>query len=244
MSDVIIGSARMGENGSITGGKKGDQKQTGKDDYKGEVSLQKFYVHKKGWYILRPKSPEVANALAIAMYNACNNKNIGYNQSQRLDIMKTGTQTTVPTNCDCSSLVRKCILEASGKDVGNFTTYNEALILVKSALFREKERFTSNSTLYTGDVLVTCSKGHTVIVTKGKNRTITPEVVNALVYPAYKGNSKSIVTALQEVGEKDTSKTHRAKIAKANGISGYNGTAVENTKMLELLKKGLLKRGI
>ena len=32
---IIIGSARMGENGKITGGAAGDQKQTSVPDYKG-----------------------------------------------------------------------------------------------------------------------------------------------------------------------------------------------------------------
>jgi hypothetical protein len=59
-------------------------------------------------------------------------------------------------------------------------------------------------------------------------------------YAKYTGSSSSIVDALAAVGEKDTSKTHRAKIASANGISGYNGSAVDNTKLLVLLKSGKL----
>ena len=43
MAKIIIGSARMGENGRTTGGKAGDQKQTTQDDYSGEVSMQNFY---------------------------------------------------------------------------------------------------------------------------------------------------------------------------------------------------------
>jgi hypothetical protein len=42
------------------------------------------------------------------------------------------------------------------------------------------------------------------------------------------------------VGEKDTSKAHRAKIAAANGITNYAYTAAQNTKMVNLLKKGKL----
>ena len=40
------------------------------------------------------------------------------------------------------------------------------------------------------------------------------ETLNAY-YPKYKGASGSIITALAAVGEKDTSKAHRAKIAAA-----------------------------
>lgn len=58
--------------------------------------------------------------------------------------------------------------------------------------------------------------------------------------PKYKGASGSIVTALAAVGEKDTSKNHRAKIAAANGIKNYAYTAAQNLEMVNLLKKGKL----
>jgi peptidoglycan hydrolase-like protein with peptidoglycan-binding domain len=161
--DIIIGSARCDENGKYCGGKVGDQ--TGK-----EVSTQKFYVSSKGWYILRPKSISHANLLANKMLQACNNKNIGYDQSNRLGIIKYGILTSVKTECDCSSLVRQCIKEAIGKDVGNFTTSNEVVVLVNSGLF-DKISYTSSTTLYSGDILVTKTKGHTVIVVSGNNRS-------------------------------------------------------------------------
>lgn len=53
---LVVGSARIDENGHISGGKPGDQ--TGN-----EVSTQAYYVHSKGWYCLRPKSTTVANAI-------------------------------------------------------------------------------------------------------------------------------------------------------------------------------------
>lgn len=161
--DIIIGSARCDENGKYSGGKVGDQ--TGK-----EVSTQKFYVSSKGWYILRPKSISHASLLANKMLQACNNKNIGYDQSNRLGIIKYGILTSVKTECDCSSLVRQCIKEAIGKDVGNFTTSNEVAVLVNSGLF-DKVSYTSSTTLYSGDILVTKTKGHTVIVVSGNNRS-------------------------------------------------------------------------
>ena len=40
MSNTIIGSARCDEYGRYSGGSAGDQKQTTKPDYKGEVSMQ------------------------------------------------------------------------------------------------------------------------------------------------------------------------------------------------------------
>ena len=54
----------------------------------------------------------------------------------------------------------------------------------------------------------------------------------------YKGTS--IVDALNQI-RVDSSYNYRVKLAKNNGISDYTGTASQNTKMLELLKKGTLK---
>lgn len=59
-------------------------------------------------------------------------------------------------------------------------------------------------------------------------------------YPKYKGLSISIVDALSSVGVKDVSKTHRAKIATANGIKNYSGTPAQNLRLLKLLKNGKL----
>jgi len=59
-------------------------------------------------------------------------------------------------------------------------------------------------------------------------------------YPAYTGNSASIAAALAGVGEKDTSFNHRKKIAVANGIKNYTGSAAQNTNMVKLLKQGKL----
>lgn len=69
----------------------------------------------------------------------------------------------------------------------------------------------------------------------------TGEAVAAACFKAYTGKSNSIVTALNSIGA-TSSFAYRAKIAKANGISGYIGTAAQNTKMLNLLKQGKLIR--
>ena len=61
-------------------------------------------------------------------------------------------------------------------------------------------------------------------------------------YAKYTGKSVSIVDALNAIGA-DSSFNNRRAIAKANGITGYIGTAAQNTKMLNLLKAGkLIKR--
>ena len=227
---VIIGSARHDEHGNCySGGKSGDQ--TGQ-----EVSTQKFYNHSKGWNVLRAKDNKVAEKLAEAMQIACGNKNIGYDQSERYGVIKHGINTKVKTECDCSSLVRACIIYASGKDVGDFNTSNERSVILKSGLFKDVGSYKKGDTLYNGDILVTRTKGHTVIVVSGAKKS------KGKYYPKYTGNSGSIVEALKSVGEDDVSKEHRAEIAKKNGFSNFKFTSEENSKMISLLKKGKLKK--
>lgn len=177
---AYIGSARTDERGKISGGKVGDQKQSSVPDYTGEVSQQKFYIHKKGWYILRPKSSEIALRIANAMITACNNPHLGYNQNNRLGIIKYGTSSNVNTECDCSSLVRECVKEATGKDPGNFNTSNEVAALMKTGLFDLIE-YRNTMPLCAGDILVTKTKGHTAIVTVGDKsniETVAREVID------------------------------------------------------------------
>lgn len=187
---IMLGSARIDENGKATGGKVGDQKQkTASNDTVGEVSMQAFYKHSKGWRILRAKSVEHAQKLAEAMTILCNNPNVGYDQSNRLGVIKYGIKTKVATEADCSSSVRACIIYATGRDVGNFTTYNEKNVLVASGLFDYVGDYVSQAKtpVYDGDVLTTKTKGHTVIVVSGNPRPVAaPAVDLSLVFnPTY-----------------------------------------------------------
>ena len=232
----MVGSARHDENGKYINGKVGDQLQKNNTlDLSGEVSQQKFYVHSKGWNVLRPITCEFATEIAKAMEIACNNPMLGYGQECT---RKTPDNITSiqPINLDCSKLVRDCVFYASGVDVGNFTTANEVGVLEKSGLFMKSFPFKSLSStpLYDGDVLVTKTKGHTVIVTSG-NRRIT-----YAYFPKYNGTSGSLVEALISLGVKDTSLEARKPIAMANGIRNYTGTASQNTELLTLLKRGIL----
>lgn len=163
---VKIGSARIDENGKTHGGKAGDQ--TGK-----EVSTQSYYVHTRGWRVLRCKDAEKAEKIARAMQAACDNVNIGYDQYQRDTLYKLAKDVDfdparVKTACetDCSALVRVCCAYA-GIMVGNFRTSNEAKILLASGAFEEMTgaKYTDKSDyLKRGDILVTRTQGHTVVV--------------------------------------------------------------------------------
>lgn len=168
---LIVGSARLDENGNISGGAAGDQ--TGR-----EVSTQPYYMHKKGWYVLRPKTAVLAVGLASAMLDACRNDHIGYDQSNRYGVIKMvkkyGSMKAIKekTEADCSSLVRACCIQ-NGFDPGDFATSGEAAKLESTGKFEKRQSVNTGTTLYDGDVLVTKTSGHTVIVVSGNSRNIT-----------------------------------------------------------------------
>lgn len=164
-----VGSARIDENGKAYGGKAGDQ--TGK-----EVSTQSYYVHSKGWRVFRAKNAGVGAKIAKAMKAACINDKIGYDQWERYDLFgeakKIGFDLAAiktPTECDCSELVRVCCaaagilnLPTSGFRTGNMPTH-----LLKTGAFTELkgDKYTTKPDyLGAGDILVTKTSGHTVVV--------------------------------------------------------------------------------
>lgn len=159
---VVFGSARIDEHGKAKGGAAGDQ--TGK-----EVSTQAYYTSSKGWVGLRSYNSTVADKLATAMQQACDNPHIGYDQNQRLGVItqlaKYGSlkAISVNTECDCSSLVRACVIQATGNDPGNFNTATEKTVLLQTGLFREV-KITKADDCQTGDILATKTKGHTGII--------------------------------------------------------------------------------
>ena len=190
---VVIGSARISENGTVNG-VAGDQKQKAAPDYSGEVSMQDFYVHSKGWYILRAKNALHANQIAVNMYDLCNNKNAGYSQNDRYGVIRLGIHSTTPINCDCSSAVRECVREATGIDPGDFTTASEKDVLMATGLFTLLE-YKNGMEIMTGDILVTKTKGHTVICVSGAARPVAGETAaitptHSNPYPEPKKNVK------------------------------------------------------
>ena len=163
---VKIGSAHIDERGKAKGGQAGDQ--TGN-----ELGLQNWYLHSKGWIVLRPKDREVGRKIAWDMEAACKNRHIGYDQAQRNTLYNLAkavgfdcSKVTEDCETDCSALVRVCINYA-GIPVGNFTTSNEPTVLVNTGAFTKltaKKYTTSPDYLRAGDILVTSTAGHTVAV--------------------------------------------------------------------------------
>lgn len=163
---VYIGNAVGDEHNKARSGEAGDQ--TGK-----ELRIQPWYLNKKGWRVFRPKSAETAQKLVYDMKAACENSNIGYDQSQRNTLYNVSkpfgfdcAEVAVPCECDCSSLVRVCVLY-SGITVKDFNTVSEPTRLLATGEFEEmvgEEYADSYKLLKAGDILCTKVKGHTAIV--------------------------------------------------------------------------------
>lgn len=77
------------------------------------------------------------------------------------------------------------------------------------------------------------------VAKKVEENTKKPVKKKNVYYPKYKGKSKSLVDALKSLGI-NSGKNNRKRIAVLNGIKNYSGTATQNTRLLNLLKKGKL----
>lgn len=166
MATVYVGGASIDENGHAHGGQAGNQ--TGR-----ELRKQKWYKHKKGWRVFRAKSAEAAAKIARDMQWAIDNMHIGYDQYERLTLYKAAQpfgfncrEVTQDCETDCSALVRVCCAYA-GIMLPNFRTPSEPSALLDSGAFVEMTgaRYTDAPTyLCAGDILCTCTQGHTVVV--------------------------------------------------------------------------------
>ena len=165
---VRIGHASSDENKKIKNGAAGDQTEK-------EVCIRDWYLHKKGWVVLRCKDPDKREGIATAMERACQNPDIGYDQWQRDSLFNNvkdkgfdPSKTTKKVETDCSALVRVCIAYAFGEDVaGNIRTVDEPATLVKTGLFEKltADKFCASSDyLLRGDILCTPVSGHTAVV--------------------------------------------------------------------------------
>lgn len=78
-------------------------------------------------------------------------------------------------------------------------------------------------------------------LTAKKGEVQAPENAAGVYYPAYTGKKTTLSAALTGLGITSTY-AYRKKIAKANNISGYCGTAAQNTQMYNLLVGGVLRK--
>lgn len=178
---VQIGHAGSDENGGISGGKAGDQKQHGTPDHTGEVYMRDWWLHSLGWRVFRCKDPKKADMIAQDMEWACDNPNIGYDQSQNQTLFYAAEKVDfdcrkvcIPCETDCARLVRVCVLYA-GIPVSDFYTGIEAQALMATGQFEEltETKYTTSSDyLKRGDILVTRRTGHTCVVLTNGSKAV------------------------------------------------------------------------
>lgn len=166
---VLIGHASIDENKKISGGVAGNQ--NGK-----ELCKRNWYAN--GWkLVIRCKDKKIAEIMATSCEKACENRNIGYDQSQRNTLrtqaLRVGfdlDRINTPCECDCSSLMVICA-ESAGVQIpynGNNapTTRTMQSAFEKTKMFdilTDPKYLTSDKYLKRGDILVKPGS-HTVMV--------------------------------------------------------------------------------
>lgn len=178
---TYIGEAAKDENGGISGGTLGDQ--TGE-----EVRVVAWYAATRNgrtWdWIARLKSTvpnraEVAKAIGVLMIEACDNPNVGYDQSRRgtfTDLCRAAgwkpKAVSSPCATDCSALVA-CVLNCLDIRVStSMTTRNELEQLNATGLFDiyyDSKYLTTGDNLEQGDILH--MSGHTAICVQNSTQS-------------------------------------------------------------------------
>ena len=130
---VKIGSARSSYGNTAPGDQNGGK----------EVSTENWYLHSKGWTVLRAIDPAQREQIALAMERACDNNDIGYSQPTRNTLYENvkscgfdPARTSNKVNTDCSALVRVCV-NFAGIKAGNFITSSEVRVLMATGAFMQ-----------------------------------------------------------------------------------------------------------
>ena len=158
---------------------------------------------------------------------------------------KTSSQlATGKLNLDWFCLISKVATNTSGsyfpKCGSNYTSIVNALKSIgvdSSYSYRSKIAAANGISNYSG----TASQNTTMLNMLKAGTLRNPSAATVSYFPKCGSNYTSIVNALKSIGV-DSSYSYRSKIAAANGISNYSGTASQNTSMLNKLKAGTLKR--
>ena len=246
---VKIGHASIDEKGKIAGGQAGDQT-------KKELCVREYYNMKHN-IVLRPKKATLAEKAAKACEEACANDNIGYDQNQR-NTLRTEAEkvkyklSKIKTKCetDCSALQTVCAI-AGGANIkygtNGPTTSTMRKVFKDSGdyeVLTAKKYLTNSDYLLRGDVLVK-EGSHTVIVLSDGAKVKKVEEVVSKFYDKYVGTSCEIDTVFKAIGVPKAYRgepANRKPVAKKNGILTYKGTESQNIKLINLAKKGKLKK--
>lgn len=177
---------------------------------------------RQGMKITESQAEEYLKKDCQASVNAVNALKLNLNQNQ-FDALVSFTY-----NCGSGNLKSLCkgrTVEEIGEKI---VLYNKAGGKVLNGLVKrrkeEQELYKRKATNTTHDAQKAQEKANTSVE----------------YYPRYVGNTESIVSALQSL-KIDSNIQSRIKIGIANGINNV-GTAEGNTRMLNLLKQGKLKK--
>lgn len=245
---IKVMSARIDERGRITGGTAGDQNGR-------ELCQENGYIWSGGWDCCIRIKNEAKRKKYIAFIKwACNSPLIGYDQGQRLTLYNAlkaidfdYKKLSKRVECDCSSLVACGLIVAGFTKVSPSCTTRNLEQNMRSnypnsftffdASYKKGDHTKRMTYWRNGDILN--KRGHHVVTVVSGGRTVSK------YYKKYTGNSTKIDEVLKAVGVPTKyigSVSARKKLAKANGIADYEGTAVQNISLISMAKSGTLKK--
>ncbi|MDE5855095.1 MAG: hypothetical protein K2H19_08560 [Ruminococcus sp.] len=174
---------------------------------------------------------EIAAANNISNYSGTASQNTTMLNKLKAGTLKKPTSSPQP------------VINYFKKYTGNSTSIVTALNAIgadSSYNYRKEIAAANNISNYSGTASQNTTMLNKLKAGTLKKPTSSPQpVIN--YFKKYTGNSTSIVTALNAIGA-DSSYNYRKKIAAANNINNYSGTASQNTTMLNKLKAGTLKK--
>ena len=260
---MSIANCGHDERGKYHGGAAGDQTGT-------EYYVRSWYNFGQN-HVLRPPTTDIGNAVAKKSKAAADNPNIGYDQYDRASYPKAlkaagwdPAKIKVKCETDCSGSTIVAII-AVGHQLGikelqslspDLYTGNirKALVAAGWKDLTDKKYLSSDAYLLPGDLNL--REGHHINVnlTKGSkagDETYPKDAANqkqsksAPYYPKYAGSSKKIDVVFAAIGVDEKyrgSWQKRKPVAVANSMIGYTGKESENLTLIELAKKGKLKK--
>ncbi len=179
----------------------------------------------------------------IAAANGINNyRGTSAQNTQMLNLLKQGKLIKVTTSTPATS--GNCYPVYKGSSV-SIVDALKSLGVEYSYSFRTKIAAANSISNYKGtsaqntQMLNLLKQGKLKKVASTSQTSNKSSSSSSKYYKTYTGKSVSIVDSLKSIGT-DSSYAHRARIAKANGITNYKGTSMQNTQMLNLLKSGKL----
>lgn len=186
----------------------------------------------------------LTDAYADKVATACVNVIVAHAKLSKKDTTPAPQPTPTPTPAPTPQSTTVYYAKYTGSS-GSISDALKAIGVDNSFTNRAAIAKANGITNYSGTAaqntqLLNLLKQGKLIKTAGSTPAPTPTPApTTKYYPKYTGSSGSISDALKSLGI-NNSFSNRGKIAKANGIKVYLGTAAQNTQLLNLLKQGKL----